>query len=83
MTKEFNWWIRDPELGKCQISAAIYGSSIKWERQEGRFTSWVPHAPTRDDWDRLLAEAETRVPRRLISPKQFAEIAHLREQALQ
>ena len=33
--------------------------------------------------DRLLAEAETRVPRRLLSPKQFAEIVHLREQALQ
>jgi hypothetical protein len=83
MTKEFNWWIRDPELGKCQISAAIYGSVIKWERQEGRFTSWVPHQPTREDWDRLMAEAETRVPRRLLSPKQFAEIVHLREQALQ
>jgi hypothetical protein len=83
MTKEFNWWIRDPELGKCQISAAIYGSGITWQRQEGRFTPWVAHQPTLADWDRLLAEAETRVPRRLLSPKQFEEIRHLREQALQ
>jgi len=29
-----------------------------------------------------VSEAETRVPRRLLSPKQFAAIKHLREQAL-
>jgi len=83
MTKEFNWWVRDPATGKFQVSAAIYGSNITWQRQEARFASWVPHQPTTADWDRLLAEAETRVPRRLISPKQFDEIARLRERALQ
>ncbi len=82
MTKEFNWWVRDPELGKFQVSAAIYGSGITWQRQEGRFTSWVPHKPSDEDWDRLVSEASTRVPRRLISPKQFDQIVHLREQAM-
>ena len=84
MTKEFNWWSRDPERGKWQISAKIHGggSGIIWERQEARFTSWVPHQPSQADWDKLLAEAEDRVPRRLISPKQFDEIKHLRERAM-
>lgn len=82
MTKEFNWWVRDPELGKYEISAAIHGDQITWQRHEGRFTSWVPHEPSADDWARLVAEAETRVPRRLISPAQFAVIQRLRERGL-
>jgi hypothetical protein len=36
--------------------------------------------PTCDHWDRLMTEAERRVPRRLISPKQFEAIRQLREQ---
>jgi hypothetical protein len=81
MSTEFNWWGRDAD-GKYQVSAAIHGDTITWQRQQGRFTSWVPYAPTNEDWDRLVAEAETRVPRRLLSPKQFEVIKNLRARAV-
>jgi hypothetical protein len=82
MSTEFCWWVKDPEKGKYEVCADVHGGNITWERQEGRFTSWIAHAPTDEDWNRLITEAETRVPRRLLSPKQFEAIKHLREQAL-
>lgn len=82
MTKEFNWWVRDPDLGKYEVSAAIHGDRISWQRHEGRFTHWVDHVPSDSDWARLVEEAEKRVPRRLISPQQFETIKRLREAGL-
>ena len=79
---EFGWWNKSPEEGKYQVAVRIHGGKVEWTRHQGHHTSWEPHAPSVDDWDRLIGEAERRVPRRLISPKQFAEIEALREKAL-
>jgi hypothetical protein len=79
MSTEFGWWVTDPELGKFQVKAVIHGGSLAWFRKQGHFASWVAHEPSEDDWSRLVSEAERRVPRRLISPKQFTEIKNLRE----
>jgi len=80
MSMEIGWWKKDPERGKYQVRATIHGGNIAWTRKQGHHTPWEPHTPvTEEDWDRMLKEAETRVPRRLISPKQFAAIKALRE----
>jgi hypothetical protein len=79
MSRDFGWWVTDPELGKFQVKAAVHGGSLTWLRKQGHFTSWETHHPTEEDWNRLVSEAERRVPRRLISPKQFTEIKNLRE----
>ncbi|MCC5025307.1 MAG: hypothetical protein J6386_22100 [Candidatus Synoicihabitans palmerolidicus] len=74
MTNEFNWWNRTPEEGKYKVKAKIYGNVLTFTRHQGHHTRWEPHTPTDDDFDRLLSDANKRVPRRLISPKQMKEI---------
>ena len=81
MSTEFGWWVRDPEAGKFQVRASFHGGAIAWTRQPTRFAGWEPHEPTDADWEQLLETAERRVPRRLLSPKQFDAIKRLREQA--
>jgi hypothetical protein len=81
MSIEFGWWMKDPEAGKFQVNVRIHGGNIQWTKKQGHHSSWEPYGPpTDDDWERLLSEAERRVPRRLISPKQFEEIKRLRDQ---
>jgi len=79
MSIEFGWWAKDPEAGKFQINVAIHGGNITWQRKQGHYNSWEDFPPTEDDWDKLIGEAERRVPRRLISTKQFEDIKRLRE----
>lgn len=80
MSIEFGWWSKDPEAGKFQINVRIHGGNIEWLRKQGHHSSWEVYAPVTDeDWERLLSEAERRVPRRLISPKQFEDIKKLRD----
>jgi hypothetical protein len=79
MSMEFGWWIKDPEQGKMQVRASLHGGNLTWQRKQGHHTSWLPHPPSEDDWDKLIHEAERRVPRRLLSPKQFEEIKRLKE----
>jgi len=79
MSMEFGWWVKDAEAGKYQVKAIVHGGRLEWLRKQGHFTSWLPHEPSEEDWDRMVAEAERRVPRRLLSPKQFTEIKNLRE----
>ena len=74
MSMEFGWWVKDPEKGKFQVHAVVHGGNLKWLRKQGHFTSWEPHVPTDDDWVQLVYEARKRADRRLLSPKQFAEI---------
>jgi hypothetical protein len=82
MSMEFGWWARDPEKGKYQVRVEIHGGNAEWKRKQGHHTPWEPYGPpTDEDWEKLLSEASNRVPRRLLSPKQFAAIKHLREQA--
>jgi hypothetical protein len=79
MSIEFGWWRKDPEAGKFQISAVVHGGNIEWTKHQGHHTSWLPHTPDDDDRERLVYEAEKRVPRRLITTKQFEEIKRLSE----
>ncbi len=80
MSIAFGWWAKDPEGEKFQINVAIHGGNIEWTRKQGHHASWQVYGPpTEDDWDKLIDEASRRVPRRLISPKQFADIKALRE----
>jgi hypothetical protein len=55
----------------------VHGGNLTWFRKQGHFTSWEVHGPSEEDWSRLISEAERRVPRRLLSPKQFDEIRRL------
>ena len=77
MSITFGWWHRDPVEGKYQIHVDVHGGNIEWTRHQGHNTSWIPHEPSEEDRERLVAEAERRVPRRLITQKQFEEIKTL------
>jgi hypothetical protein len=77
MSIEFGWWNKDDEGKKYQVSAIVHGGNIEWTRKQGHHSSWEPHTPNDEDRERLIFEAEKRVPRRLISQKQFDEIKRL------
>ena len=77
MSIEFGWWNKDADGRKYQVSAVVHGGNIEWTRHQGHHTPWEPHIPDDDDRTRLVYEAEKRVPRRLISQKQFDEIKRL------
>ncbi len=77
MSIEFGWWNRDDEGRRYQVNAVIHGGNIEWTRHQGHHTSWEPHSPSDEDRQRLVAEAAKRVPRRLITQKQFEEIERL------
>lgn len=77
MSIEFGWWNRTPEEGKYEVKASVHGGNLVFRRHQGHHTMWEEHTPSEDDYDRLLSEAEKRVPRRLISPKQMKEIVDL------
>jgi hypothetical protein len=79
MSIEFGWWDKDEDGKKFQINAAIHGRNIEWTRKQGHHTSWEPHTPNDENRARLIEEAARRVPRRLISQKQFEEIKRLSE----
>lgn len=79
MSIEFGWWNKNPEEGKYQVSAVIHGGNIAWTRKQGHHSSWETHLPTEADWEKLIEEADRRVPRRLISPKQFEAIKRIRD----
>ena len=81
MSIEFGWWNTDAGGKKYQVNAAVHGANIEWTRHQGHHTPWEPHVPTDDDRARLIYEAERRVPRRLISQRQFEEIKRLSENA--
>ena len=79
MSLEFGWWARDADGRPFQVRARIAGSRIAWQRKQGHHQPWTNYGPpTGDDWDALVAQAERRVPRRLISPRQFEAIKRLR-----
>lgn len=79
MSMEFGWWSRDAEGRRFQVRVAIFGGNVTWRRKQGHHQPWEPYDPPTDaDWDTLLAEAERRVPRRLLSSKQFDAIKRLR-----
>lgn len=77
MSMEFGWWVTDPEAGKYQVKAIVHGGNLEWLRKQGHHSTWEPLKPGDEERAKLLAEAERRVPRRLLSPKQFNEIRDL------
>jgi hypothetical protein len=79
MSMEFGWWNNNPEEGKYQVVADFHGGTIEWQRKQGHHNSWLAHVPSEEDWERLIFEAEKRVPRRLLSPKQFDVIKKLKD----
>jgi len=79
MSIEFGWWNKDEDGKKYQVNVAVHGGNIAWTRHQGHHTPWEPHTPTDEDRMRLIDEAERRVPRRLITQKQFDEIKRLSE----
>jgi hypothetical protein len=79
MSMIFGWWDRDAEGRKYQVRAVVGRGAVEWSRKQGHHQSWEPLVPVTDqEWDTLVGEASRRVPRRLISPKQFEEIKRLR-----
>ena len=79
MSIEFGWWNRDEEGRKFEVSAVVHGGNIEWSRHQGHHTPWEPYEPNDDDRARLVTEAERRLPRRLITRRQFEEIQRLSE----
>ena len=79
MSIEFGWWNKDADGKKFQVSVSVHGGNIAWTRKQGHHTSWEDYSPDDDDRERLIAEAEKRLPRRLITQKQFEEIKRLSE----
>lgn len=81
MSVNFGWWNRDPEEGKYQVAVSVHGGNIEWTRKQGHHQQWQPHTPSDEDRERLIHEAGNRIPRRLITQKQFEEIKRLAENA--
>ena len=79
MSIEFGWWKKDADGKKLQVNVAVHGGNIAWTRHQGHHTAWEPHVPNDEDRERLVEEAQRRVPRRLITLKQFEEIRRLSE----
>jgi len=78
MSMEFGWWARDADGRKMQVCVTIAGGNVTWREKHGHHQPWQPYGPpTAADWDHLIAEAGRRLPRRLISPAQFAAIKGL------
>lgn len=75
---DFGWWHRDDEKKKWQIAVRFHGGNVTFSRKGGHHASWEDFEPTDDDWTRLIGEAERRVPRRLMSPKQFDDLKSCR-----
>jgi len=80
MGMEFGWWKTTGESGKHQINVSIHGGNIEWMSKQGHHTRWQEYGPPSDeDWERLFCEAEKRVPRRLLSPRQLAAIKAMKQ----
>jgi hypothetical protein len=78
MSMEFGWWVKDPEQGKYQVHAVVHGGNLKWLRKQGHHTAWEPHTPSEEDWTQFMYEADKRAARRLLSPRQYADIKRFR-----
>lgn len=79
MSIEFGWWTKGEDGRKFQVNVAVHGGNIAWTKHQGHHTSWEDYTPTDEDRERLIYEAERRLPRRLITQKQFEEIKRLSE----
>lgn len=77
MSIEFGWWNKDEDGKKFQVSVSVHGGNIAWTKKYGHHKPWEDYSPNDEDRERLIFEADKRVPRRLITLKQFEEIKRL------
>lgn len=71
---EFGWWETDDDKIKWSISVRFHGGHVTFSRKTGHNTSWEDFEANDAQWDRLLKEAERRLPRRLMSQKEFERL---------
>ena len=81
MAMDFGWWKKTPEDGKFQVNVRWHGGNLSWTKKQGHHSSWEEFAPVAEDLDQLMHEADRRVPRRLISPRQYADLKAAVERA--
>lgn len=74
MSAEFGWWSRDTEGRRLQIRIEVFGTEITWKCKQGHHQPWADYTPTPEDWEQLNAEADKRIPRRIISERIVAAI---------
>ena len=77
---EFGWWTTDDAGIKWQICARFHGGNVVFSHKTGHNTGWDDYEPTDEHWDRLIKEAERRLPRRLMSTKEFNKLKGCRPQ---
>jgi hypothetical protein len=79
---DFGWWKTTETGGKFQVNARWHGGNLSWSRKQGHHAPWEVFEPDAGDFAQLMEEAARRVPRRLLSPKQFAAIKSAADRAL-
>jgi len=78
---EFGWQDRDEDGTKWQICARFHAGRVEFSRRTGHNNGWEDYTtPTEAQWDRLISEAERRLPRRLMSTKEFERLKAQRPQ---
>ena len=51
-----------------------HGGNVAFIKKTGHHNPWVEFEGNDEQWDRLIKEAEKRLPRRLMSQKEFARL---------
>jgi len=75
MNVEIGFWKRTDDGRKFQVRLRIFGGNLLWEYQPARFQPWETYlTPDDDDWNKVIAEANMREPRRVIHDKMLALI---------
>lgn len=80
MGMEFGWWEKDEEGVKWQINVRFHGGNVVFIRKTGHHNPWQEFEANDEHWDLLLREAEKRLPRRLMTQKQFDQLKGQRPQ---
>ncbi len=68
---EFGWWETDEDGRKWNITVRFHGGNVTFSKKTGHHNPWIDFEGSDEQWDRLLKEAEKRLPRRLMSQKEF------------
>ncbi len=77
---EFGWWEKDDDGVKWQINVRFHGGNVTFIKKTGHHNPWIEFEGDDAQWDRLLKEAEKRLPRRLMSQKEFDRLKGQRPQ---
>ena len=71
---EFGWWEKDDAGAKWQINVRFHGGNVLFRKKTGHPHPWIDFDGNDEQWDRLIQEAEKRLPRRLMSQKEFERL---------